>query len=254
VSGISRRRFLEAAGMLPLAASLAPGALARALAAGDDEAFVFFDPHQAAVVREATARLIPGPRDDPLEAGHPGAREANVVRYIDVLLGAFSFSPPRIHAGGPWSDRAGAPTNEMARFVPLSSFEEALWRRRIARLQRTYVRGIRALDRAAGGDFAAASPGRQDRVLARAGAFRDVLFVHAIEGMFAVPEYGGNRGLVAWREISFPGDVQPRGYTPAEVSRSDGLDPVVPDAVLAAAIASFETAARAIVARRLYGR
>ena len=40
-----------------------------------------------------------------------------------------------------------------------------------------------------------------------------LLFEHTIEGLYASPEYGGNRGLVGWKEIGFPGDVQPRGYT-----------------------------------------
>jgi hypothetical protein len=44
--------------------------------------------------------------------------------------------------------------------------------------------------------------------------------------MYANPEYGGNRGLAGWRDIDFPGDVQPRGYTGEEVERSDGHDPL----------------------------
>src|SRR5690242_12715386 len=48
----------------------------------------FFTPHQAAVVEAATARIAPGPHDDPAEQGHPGAREAGVTGYIDTMLGA----------------------------------------------------------------------------------------------------------------------------------------------------------------------
>ena len=40
------------------------------------------------MVEAATARIAPGPDDDPAEAGHPGAREAGVTGYIDMLLGA----------------------------------------------------------------------------------------------------------------------------------------------------------------------
>jgi hypothetical protein len=251
---VSRRRFLQTAGMLPLAALLPREILARALAAPASASFVFFDPHQAAVVREATARLIPGPQDDPLEAGHPGAREANVVRYIDLLLGAFATNPPRLYAGGPYSDRAGGDENYMASFVALSPFQEASWRKRIAKLQAAYVAGVKALDAAAGGDFASASPNKQDQALAGAGPFLDTLFVHAIEGMYAVPEYGGNAGLVGWQDISYPGDSQPRGYTPDQVSQSDGVDPVIPDVLVAAVLADFELAARAVATRRLGGR
>ena len=47
------------------------------------------------ILTAACARMIPA--DD--EA--PGAAEAGVADYIDRLLGAFSFDPPRIWAGGP---------------------------------------------------------------------------------------------------------------------------------------------------------
>ena len=52
----------------------------------------FFTSHQAAVVEAATARIAPGPADDPAEAGHPGAREAGVTGYIDSMLGALGFA------------------------------------------------------------------------------------------------------------------------------------------------------------------
>jgi gluconate 2-dehydrogenase gamma chain len=251
---LSRRRFLQAASLAPLAALLPRGFIADALAAPATQSFAFFDAHQAAVVREATARLIPGPEDDPLEAGHPGAREANVVRYIDVMLGAFTFTPPRIHAGGPYSDRNGGDEDHMADFVPLTPFQEASWRKRIDGLQKTYVAGIKTLDAAAGGDFTTASTDKQDSVLAGAGDFLGVLFTNAIEGFFSAPEYGGNAGGVGWKEISFHGDTQPRGYTAKEVGESDGLNPVIPDALLLDVMAHIDEAAFGIVARRRSGR
>lgn len=251
---LSRRRFLQAAGLLPLAAALPKGWLAQAMAAPAGQSFVFFNAHQAAVVREATARLIPGPDDDPLEAGHAGAREANVVRYIDVLLGAFAVSPPRIFTAGPWSDRSGGDDNYMETFVPLSALQDKIWRKRIADLQITYRDGIAGLDAAAGGDFTTAGPNEKDQMLSAAGEFLDVLFTHTIEGFLSAPEYGGNEDLVGWKEIEWKGDSQPRGYTPAEVGESDGLDPLVPDVLVAAVIANFDAAALQIAARRRGGR
>ena len=250
---LSRRRFLQSAGLLPLAAALPKGWLAQAMAA-TPETYSFFDAHQAAVVLEATARLIPGPVDDPLEAGHAGAREANVVRYIDVLLGAFTVSPPRIFAGGPWSDRSGGAENHLEDFVPLSPMQDKIWRARLAALQKTYRDGIAGIDAAAGGNFTEATADEKDQILAEAGPFLDVLFTHAIEGFLSAPEYGGNEDLVGWNEISWKGDTQPRGYTPAEVGESDGPDPVVPDALIAAVVANFDAAALEIAARRRGGR
>src|SRR5205823_1859170 len=76
----------------------------------------------------------------------PRAREANVARYIDTMLGAFTFHPARIHAGGPFSNRAGASHDAMARFVPLARIRRLGWERRIAQLHRTYRRGVKELD------------------------------------------------------------------------------------------------------------
>ena len=36
--------------------------------------------------------------------------------------------------------------------------------------------------------------------------------------MYGAPEYGGNQNLAGWQSIELEGDVQPRGYTDAEVS------------------------------------
>jgi Gluconate 2-dehydrogenase subunit 3 len=193
----------------------------------------FFTAHQAAVVQDATARIAPGPQDDPAEKGHPGAREADVTGYIDAMLGALAtldddHPPPAIFAGGPWSNRHTSGPDLMARFAALDPVTKIAWRRRLAGWRRQYADGVAALDKLAGGDFTKAGPHKQDAILATpsVSAFLALLFEHTIEGLYAVPEYGGNRGLTGWHEIGFPGDVQPRGYTADEVERSDGPDPV----------------------------
>jgi hypothetical protein len=200
--------------------------------------FLVFDAHEAAVVVDATARLVPGPLDDPEEAGHPGAREANVVRYIDTMLGALSLSPQDVFAGGPFSNRDGGRTDDMARFIGLGPAEAFAWKSRLAGWRAAYARGIPALDRAAGGDFTAASDDRKDAALLKdPAAFTTLLFGHTIEAMYSPPEYGGNAGLVGWKDIDFPGDVQPRGFTAAEVTDSDGPDRYVPDGTAAKLLA-----------------
>ncbi len=191
-----------------------------------------FSDHQATVVREATARLIPGPTDDPAEKGHPGAREANVTRYIETMLGALSFRPAEIFASGPFSNRGGSTTDDMATFIGLTPSQASAWSKRIAGLRGEYAKGIVALDRLSGGDFATASAATKDSVLAKdPSGFTTLLFTHAIEGMYSAPEYGGNDDLVGWREIGFPGDRLPDGYTPTEVSTSDGPDVYHPSGV-----------------------
>lgn len=194
--------------------------------------FLVFSAHEAAVVEEATARLIPGPTDDPAEAGHPGAREANVTRYVDTMLGALSLDPPKVFAGGPFSNRAGSRVDDMATFLGLTTASAAGWKIRLARLRAVYTNGVADLDRLAGGSFLDASQAEKDTILAKnPEGFTAVLFAHAIEGTYSNPEYGGNADLSGWKEIAFPGDSQPRGYDDHEVSDSDGPEPYRPEGV-----------------------
>jgi hypothetical protein len=228
-----RRRTLI--GVIPVAvasaAVLGTGGCTSSSDSAGPRTFQFFTSHQAAVVEAATARIAPGPADDPAEAGHPGAREADVTGYIDSMLGALATldsAAPLVFAGGPWSNRHTSGPDLMARFMTLDPVARIAWRRRLQAWQQQYRQGIATLDKLAGGDFTKASHAEQDKILAGSGAssFTPLLFEHTIEGLYAVPEYGGNRDLAGWKDIAYPGDSQPRGYAPDEVSRSDGPDPV----------------------------
>jgi hypothetical protein len=158
----------------------------------------------------------------------PGAEEAGVADYIDILLGAFSFDPPRIWAGGPTSGRLGGDAR-FASFHRLSTLDELAWRMRIEGslgrperefngpvigLQQRYRDGLAAL----GDDFAGLDGEEQRRRLQLDGAFFALLHGHCCEGMYGAPEYGGNRNGIGWTSIGRDGDVQPRGYSDAEVS------------------------------------
>jgi hypothetical protein len=184
----------------------------------------FFTDSEYAAIDAACARLIP--TDD-----QPGAHEARVVDYIDGLLGAFASDPPLIWAGGPFSGRFGG-TPSFASFHHLTPLEELAWRTRIEgslglpereRLgpvegfQEGYRNGLQAL----GTDFASVSSTEQDERLRANKVFTAMLYAHACQGMYGAPEYGGNQGEVGWKNIDFAGDVQPRGYTDAEVSQRD---------------------------------
>ncbi|MGH9091254.1 MAG: gluconate 2-dehydrogenase subunit 3 family protein [Acidimicrobiales bacterium] len=184
----------------------------------------------------ALDRLVPPGPEDPA-TGEPaaGAREAGVAGYLDTLLGAFTFHPPRIWAGGPTSGRAGGEA-AFGRFHELGALDELAWRTRIegsqgrperefngpvVGLQQRYREGLASL----GGDFAEVGPEAQDERLEAAGAFTELLYEHACEGMYGAPEYGGNRDLAGWRGIGFAGDVQPRGWTDAEVTSPEVTGP-----------------------------
>src|SRR3954447_5764954 len=236
---------------------VSPARAAGGRAVRSASAYRFLTAHQAEVVIAATARLVPGPADDPAEIGHPGAREAGVVHYVDRLLSVFDDGPPHVFAGGPWSDRHAAGPDHFPAFVPLQERQRRAWRRRVARLRRQVTSSVARLDEAAVAagfpDFVAAPAAVQDRILTEQSAVRDVLFTLTIDAMYSVPEYGGNAGLSAWHEIKWPGDRQPVGYPPAAVEGDDGPDPVAAAdrAAVHELIAVLPTLARARTSRRV---
>jgi hypothetical protein len=250
---VTRRSFVASAGTMGLLA-LAPPIRLRALldsapAAGQPGRYL-----TAAELTTLTAvcdRLIPGPPEDPT----PGAVQAGVPQAIDLLLGAFEVDPPLIHAGGPYSNRAGGRRDDFAEFVPLDRQAELGWRIRlegskgiperefagpVKGLQQIYREGLGLLDALAGGDFAAAPSATQQQLLtdAKVQTFVGAAFANTLEAMYGPPEYGGNRGLVGWTSNRWGGDDQPRGYTRRQVTEPDrgsaaprALDelPVLPD-------------------------
>jgi hypothetical protein len=166
-------------------------------------------------------RLIPA--DDA-----PGATDAGVADYIDGLLGAFSFDPPHIWAGGPSSGRFGGRAG-FSHFLSLTALDELAWRTRIegslgiperefngpvVGLQERYRTGLAAL----GPVCCDCAPEEQVRRMRSDRAFTELVYEHACEGMYGAPEYGGNRNGVGWSNIGYAGDVQPRGWSDAEVS------------------------------------
>lgn len=173
------------------------------------------------VLGAVCARMIPSD-------GSPGALEAGVPDYIDGLLGAFDVDPPRIWAGGPTSGRHGGEA-AFGRFLELGPLEELAWRIRIEGTrgmaerefngpvtgwQERYRQGLAAL----GDDFPDVGRDEQAARLRAQPAFTALLYEHCCEGMYGAPEYGGNRDGVGWATIGFAGDVQPAGWSDAEVS------------------------------------
>ncbi|MEQ1438530.1 gluconate 2-dehydrogenase subunit 3 family protein [Fontimonas sp. SYSU GA230001] len=179
------------------------------------------------------------------EDADAGAVAAGCAHGINQLLSAFAYDPPRIFAGGPFSDRGGAAHNDFADFVPLDRYEELAWRLKIEGSQglperefngprkgwqQIYREGLAQLDaRAAASGFAdfASMPGPardlllQDTSDARIAELLDVAFLHTLDTMYGAPEYGGNRELLGWTFTGYDGDVQPRGYTDEQVTTPD---------------------------------
>ena len=85
----------------------------------------------------------------------------------------------------------------------------------------TYRSLIRRLDTAVGGDFAGAAMEVQHAAIAaledgtlaglveaRPGATFDLVWRHLREGLFADPVHGGNRNMLGWQIVGFPGVTQ----------------------------------------------
>src|SRR5215470_14464982 len=157
----------------------------------------FLNDADAETVAAFAERLMPGAPDK------PGARDAGVLNYIDLAL-------------------AGA-------YADLQDF----YRRGLAQLD-TYCR------KTYGEPFVRLDAARQDVVIkaleeGKAGefswptaqAFFNTVRTHTMEGMFADPIYGGNKGFAGWRLIGFPGG-QPL-FTPEDLESAQAFtrEPIV---------------------------
>lgn len=213
----SRRGLLAGAALGAVALVATPGLPTVAVPVGRDRAR-FLSEEQLATLGAVVDRVVPA------EDGTPGALEAGAHESIDALLGAFRTDPPRIYAGGPFSDRAGSRVNHFERFLPLDAYEQKAWRGKVRRFQEVYTAGLDALAASTPGFATLPGPAR-DLVLQSSQdpavtAMMGLAVSHAFEGTWGAPEYGGNRDTLGWQAIGFEGDRQPRGYTDDEV-----LDP-----------------------------
>lgn len=159
--------------------------------------YLFLNSDEASFVEAAVARLIP--EDDQW----PGALKADVPNYIDKQLAGAWGVGERLYRSGPW--RPGTPSQGYQ--LPFTPAE--LFRISIDTINKELAQ--------AGTPFATMSPEQQDAYLAHleteakdlGGVPSNVFFEHlwecTIEGFFSDPVYGGNRDMVAWRMIGFPG-------------------------------------------------
>jgi gluconate 2-dehydrogenase gamma chain len=135
----------------------------------------FFNHADAATIAAFTERIMPS------APGKPGARDADVLNYIDLAL-------------------AGA-------YAEMQDF----YRRGLASLD-AYCRSTYKES------FVHLTPERQDEVITAleegkatgftwptAKEFFSILRTHTMEGMFADPLYGGNKDFTGWRLVGFPG-------------------------------------------------
>ena len=194
----SRRAFLKtaAAGAGAVAANAvvpaAPGHAAESMPMSmpaSEQHGAFFNPDEAATVAAFAERIFPG------APGKPGARDADVLNYIDLAL------------AGAYSDRQEFYRHGLAQ---LDTHCRAAYGRPFARLDaKQQDEVVAALEAGHAPEFSWPS----------ARAFFETLRTHTIEGMFADPIYGGNRDFAGWKLIGFPG-AQPF-FTKPEIQSRD---------------------------------
>jgi hypothetical protein len=161
----------------------------------------------------------------------PGGAQLGAVAYIEGLINAYyGVGPPRIYAGGPFSDRnplpdGTMPANDFVNFVELDRVNDTAWRLFIFgsagvtggapnEAQLGPVVGLR--DRLKQGLDAASALKVADPAKlfdALDDDFRGLLIDLVTEAAFAAPEYGGNPGGAGWQLVHFEGDSLPRGYS-----------------------------------------
>ncbi len=194
----------------------------------------FFRPHEARTVEAITARLLPGDAED------PGAREAGVVYYIDCVLASGPGYGEPTYRESPYAigyDEEDPPSEEDLSpdygvvWIPKEQLDRYGYQS-ILTPREAYRVGLAALDRYANerfdSDFVDLSEEEQDAIVEAlaqdeatgfddpsAADFFEMLRDHTIEGMFSDPIYGGNRNMVGWRLVGYPGAQ--RGYTPREM-------------------------------------
>jgi gluconate 2-dehydrogenase gamma chain len=139
----------------------------------------FFTEEEALAIAAAAARIFPSD-----ESG-PGADEAGVVIYIDRQLASaygrdyYRYTQPPFEQGVPEQGYQGRETP-----------------------RQIYRAGLKTLAR-----FHLLTPAEQDAKLRQIETtpFFSLLRTHTIEGMFSDPMHGGNRDLIGWQLLGFPG-------------------------------------------------
>jgi hypothetical protein len=171
--------------------------------------------HEHDVVRRLADLLLPS------HGEFPGAGAAGAADYVDRILGAFTTDPPSIWARGPYSGRHGGDAG-FDDHLPLSRLEELAWRTRIegsgGEPEREWNGPVRGWQEIYREGIAALGDDLTDAELDGQPELKQLLFEHACEASYGAPEYGGNRDLAGWRMIQYAGDVQPRGWSDAEVT------------------------------------
>lgn len=161
--------------------------------------WVFFSPEEGAAIEAIVDRLIPP------DTQFAGGKEAGCAGFIDIQLAGPYGSSQGLYMRPPFLD----PTPQQGDQSPNTPAQQ-------------YKRGLAALDRyvkkaVVGKTFRELTEEQQDMVLkglesgrvqidgVNGSVFFALVLKDTKEGFFSDPVYGGNRDMVSWRMIGFPG-------------------------------------------------
>ena len=210
------RRMLLKAGAVGVAGAAAGGALlsgeaqARETAAAAPTALKFLNPWEYDYVT-AMAETI-WPTDD---LG-PGAKAAGVADYIDGQLSGSWGQGHRMYLNGPFFE---PPDSGHGWQIPMTPSE----------VYRAFLPGFDVYCKTTyGNPYPVLPPDQQTKALTdlqtgkaaiqiggstsfTSASFFSMFRQNVLEGMLADPAYGGNKDMVGWKWIGFPGDPMRRG-------------------------------------------
>jgi gluconate 2-dehydrogenase gamma chain len=137
---------------------------------------LFLNPSEAAIIDTLVGHIIPA------EEGSPGAREAGVTEYIDRALSGFMRDLQPVYRNG---------LRALAEFVTERFGRGELYVDLDEEQQRAVVEELDDLAKRDASAFL--------------GQFYRIVREHTIQGFFGDPAYGGNRDVVGWKLIGYPG-------------------------------------------------
>ena len=198
---LDRRRFLLAAAPGVTIAALGVGACSKSNKHADPSTYSpsYFSAAEWAFINAAVERLIPA------EGAGPGGVQAGVPEFIDRQMELPYGFGAYFYMKGPFRPDSPATLGYQLRYSPREIYRLAIAAANLATQQ------------SQGKTFAQLAPLDQDRFLERmekgavqfpsvpASVFFGQLLGNSKEGYFSDPLYGGNRGMVAWKWIGFPG-------------------------------------------------
>lgn len=158
----------------------------------------FFKPDEARAIEAIVDRLIPA---DDLSVG---GKDAGCAAFIDRQLAGSYGDSARLYMAGPFMK--GTPTQGyQGEATPAMRYRAGL-AAVDAYLRKTKNKGFAELSAQEQDDFLKSlEAGKVDLGAVDGKGLFGLILQNAMEGFFADPIYGGNRDMVSWKMIGFPG-------------------------------------------------